>query len=94
MFADKTLQAVTKIIIPARRTIQGSRVASHTFNSNVLVLSSFVRAFNVFCGLEKYDYLALNETSLDGITTLDICCFRGVTVLALTTLEKTLRFCN
>jgi hypothetical protein len=50
--------------------------------------------FNLFCGLVKYDYLALNETSLDGFTTVDFCCSRGVTALALTTLEKTLGSCQ
>jgi hypothetical protein len=86
-FAGKTLQAVTKIIVRAWRTIRGSKVASDNFNSKVLMFSSLVRAFNVFCGLEMYDYLALNETSLYGVTTIDICCFRGVTALALITLE-------
>jgi hypothetical protein len=90
--ADKTLEVVTKFINPARRTTQCSKVASHKFNSDVLVFSSLVRAFNVFCGLEKYDYLALNETSHYSVTTFDICCFRGVTALALTALEKTLGF--
>jgi hypothetical protein len=37
-------------------------------------------------------YLALNETSLYGVKTFDICCFRGVSALALTTPEKTLGF--
>jgi hypothetical protein len=54
-------------------------------------MSSLVRAVNVFCGLEKYDYLALYTTSLWGFT-FDICCFRGATVLALTTLVKALGF--
>jgi hypothetical protein len=53
-FSDKTLQAVKKVIILATRT------------SNVLVFSSLVRAFNVFNGLEKDDYLAINETSQYG----------------------------
>jgi hypothetical protein len=93
-FADETLQAVTKITVRAWRTIRGSKVASDKFNSNVLVFSSLVIAINVFCDLEKYDYIALNETSLYGVTSVDICCFRGVTALALITLEKTLGFCH
>jgi hypothetical protein len=37
------------------------------------VLSSLVRAVNVFCDLEKYDYFALFKISLLGVTTVDIC---------------------
>jgi hypothetical protein len=92
--ADKTLQAVTKIIIIAMRTTQGSKVAAQKIASNVHVFISLVRAFNVFIGLEKDDCLALNETSLCGVTTFDICCFRGVTALTITTPEKTLGFCQ
>jgi hypothetical protein len=40
----------------------------------------------VFCDLEKYDYLALDNISVWGVTTFDIDCFRGLTALALTTL--------
>jgi hypothetical protein len=78
-FADKTLQAVTKVIILATRTTQYSNVAPLEFTCNVLVFSSLVRALNVLSGLEKDDYLALNETSHFGVTTFDFCCFRGVT---------------
>jgi hypothetical protein len=62
------------------------------FSGNVL--SSLVIAVNVFCGLEKYDYLALDNISLWGVATVDICCFRGMTALALTTRVKALSFCH
>jgi hypothetical protein len=94
LFADKTLQAVTKVIIPAWKTTQGSNVTPQKFTSNVLVFSSLLRAFNVICGLEKCDGLALNETSLYGVKCFDFCCFRGVTALALTTIEKTPGLCH
>jgi hypothetical protein len=55
-------------------------------------MSSLVRTVNVFCGLENYDYLALNKISLWGVTTVGICCFQGVIALALTTLVKALGF--
>jgi hypothetical protein len=42
-----------------------------------------VRAVNVFCDLEKYDYSALDKISLWGVRTFDDSCFRGVTALAL-----------
>jgi hypothetical protein len=58
------------------------------------VLSSLVEAINVFRGLEKYDSLALENISLWGYTTFDICCFRGVTVLAVTTFVKALGICH
>jgi hypothetical protein len=93
-FADNTLQANTKVIILASRTTQYSKVAPQKFTSSVLGFSSLVRAFNVFSGLEKCDYLAMNETSHYGVTTFDFCCFRGVTALALTILGKTLGFCH
>jgi hypothetical protein len=86
--ADKTLQVFTKVIIPARRTTKGSKVAFNEFTWSVVVFSSLVRAINVICGLEKYDYLALNETSLHGVKTFDICSYRGVPALALKTLWK------
>jgi hypothetical protein len=47
----------------------------------------------VFCGLEKYDYLALDIISLWGLTTVDIGRFRGVTALALITFVKAPGFC-
>jgi hypothetical protein len=47
-------------------------------NFSVYVLSSLVRAVNVFCGLEKLDYFVLDNITI-GVTTVDICCFRGVT---------------
>jgi hypothetical protein len=60
------------------------------FSGNVL--RSLMRAVNVFCGLKNYDYLALDTIPLWGFTTVDICCFRGVTALVLTTLVKALGF--
>jgi hypothetical protein len=44
-----------------------------------------VRAVYVFCGLEKSDYLALDNISLWGVTNVDICCFRGVSALPVAT---------
>jgi hypothetical protein len=55
-------------------------------------MSSLVRADNVFCGLEKWNPLAIDMISLWGLTTFDICGFRGVTSLALTTLGESVRF--
>jgi hypothetical protein len=46
----------------------------------------------VFGVLEKYDYLALDIISLWGFTTVDICCFRGVTALAFKTHRKAVGF--
>jgi hypothetical protein len=51
-------------------------------------MSSLVRAINVFCGLEKYDSSAQDYMLLWGITPFDICCFRGLTALALTGYRK------
>jgi hypothetical protein len=48
-FADKTLQAVTKVINLATRTTD-SKVAAQKLTSNVFMFSSLVRAFNVFSG--------------------------------------------
>jgi hypothetical protein len=42
-------------------TYSVEKVALTWVNFSVDVLSSFVRAVNVFCGLEKYDYLALDN---------------------------------
>jgi hypothetical protein len=47
-FAEKTLQAVTKVIIPARRNTQGSKVAFHKFTSNVLVFNSLLEHSTLF----------------------------------------------
>jgi hypothetical protein len=63
-------------------------------NFSINMLRSLVRAVNMFCGLKKYDYLALDKISLWGITTVVICCFRGVTALALTPVVKALGFCQ
>jgi hypothetical protein len=57
-------------------------------------MSSLARAVNMLCGLEKYDYLALDKNLLWGVTIVDICCFRGVTALALTTFVKAPGFCH
>jgi hypothetical protein len=59
----------------------------------ILSMSSLVRATNVFCGLEKQNSSALDIISLWSVTTFDICCFRGVTALAITTHVKALGFC-
>jgi hypothetical protein len=61
-------------------------------NSSGNVFSSFVKAVNVFCGLEKYDYSAPDKISLWSVATVVICCFRGMTALALTAHGKRLGF--
>jgi hypothetical protein len=81
-FAEKTLGVVTSAINSERRLTQCEK------------MSSIVRSVNVFCGLEKYDYLALDKISLWGATTFDVGCFRGVTILALTTLVQAQGSCH
>jgi hypothetical protein len=65
-----------------------------TVKFSVDVLSSLKRAVSVFWGLETYAFLALGTISVWGFTTVDICCCRGVTRLALTALVKALGVCH
>jgi hypothetical protein len=60
------------------------RKAVNEVNFSVHVLRSLVKAVSVFCGLEKYDFLALDNISQWGVKNVDICSYRDVTAMALT----------